>query len=40
MSRGVNQIPEKLIKARGRTVNSETYKCINSVWIKAKMPQL
>lgn len=30
----------KLTKARCRTVNSETHKCINSVWIQAKMPQL
>jgi hypothetical protein len=29
---GINQIPEKLIPARGETLRSEVHKLINSVW--------
>jgi hypothetical protein len=39
-SQEVNKIPAQLTKATCRTIISETYKCINSVWIKAKMPQI
>jgi hypothetical protein len=35
---GINQIPEKLIKARDRTSRSEIHKLINSIWKKEELP--
>jgi len=33
-SPGIDQIPEKLIKAGGRTIRSEIHKLITSIWNK------
>jgi hypothetical protein len=36
-SSGINQIPGKLIQARGEILNSEIHKLINSVWNKEEI---
>jgi len=36
---GTEQIPEELTKAVGRTVSSEIYKLINSIWDKRELPE-
>jgi uncharacterized protein with ParB-like and HNH nuclease domain len=38
-SPGIDQIPAELIKARGRTINPEIHKLINSVWNKEELPE-
>jgi hypothetical protein len=38
-SPGTNQIPEKFIKAGGRTIHSKIQKLTNSIWNKDKLPQ-
>jgi hypothetical protein len=38
-SPGTDQIPVKLIKARGRTNRSEIHKVINSVWNNQELPE-
>jgi hypothetical protein len=38
-SAGTDQIPAKLIKARGETLYSEIHKIISSIWNKEELPQ-
>jgi len=38
-SPGIDKIPAKLIKARGRTICLEIYKLITSIWKKEKLPE-
>jgi hypothetical protein len=36
-SPGIDKIPVELIKARGRTIRSETHKLINSIWKREEL---
>jgi hypothetical protein len=38
-SSGIDEIQTSLIQARGRSVRSEVYELINSVWNMNKLPQ-
>jgi hypothetical protein len=38
-SPGTDQIPVGLIKAGGRTIRSEIYTFINSIWKKEELPE-
>jgi len=38
-SPSIDQIPEELIKAVGRTIRFETHNLINSVWNKEELPE-
>ena len=38
-SLGTDQIPAELINAGGRTIRSEIYKFINSIWKKEELPE-
>jgi hypothetical protein len=37
-SSDIDQIPEKLIQAGGRTVHSEKHDLINAIWKKEELP--
>jgi hypothetical protein len=39
-SPGIYQIPIEMIKAGGRTIHSEIYKLINSIWNKDELPEV
>ena len=38
-SPGIDQIPEELIKARGRTIRCAIHKLIISIWNKEELPE-
>jgi hypothetical protein len=38
-SPGIDQSPTELIKARGRTIRSETHKCISCIGNKEELPE-
>jgi len=38
-SPGIDQIPANLIKAGGKTIRSDIYKLVNTIWSKDELPE-